>query len=107
MRRAKVYYSDELAGILEETPEGYRFSYDEAYLDKPGARAVSLSLPLAPEPYLSPTLFSFFEGLIPEGWYLEIVSRKLKIDPEDKFGILVATGSHTIGAVSAQPHEGV
>lgn len=31
-RKAKVYYKNELAGILEETDGGYIFQYDENFL---------------------------------------------------------------------------
>jgi serine/threonine-protein kinase HipA len=52
-----------------------------------------LGLPLRHEPYESPAFFPFFEGMLPEGWYLDIVSKTLKVDPEDRFGLLLATAS--------------
>lgn len=91
---------------MEEGPEGYRFTYDAEYLSNPRARPISLSLPLRSQAYFSPTFFAFFEGLVPEGWYLDILSKKLKVSPEDSFGILLASGKHTVGAVSLEPiHE--
>jgi serine/threonine-protein kinase HipA len=39
-------------------------------------------------------------GLLPEGWYLDLASKKLKIDKDDKFGLLLATCKDTVGAVS-------
>jgi len=105
MRQAEVYYQDRKAGRLEEIPAGFRFSYDHNYRRDPQARAISFSLPLSAEPYDSAVLFPFFEGLIPEGWYLEIVSKTLKVDPNDRFGLLLANGSHTIGAVSVRGVE--
>ena len=97
-RRAKVKYKDQVAGYLSETATGYRFQYDPAYL-RTGA-PISISLPLREEPYESRELFSFFRGLLPEGWYLAIVSAIAKIDARDAFGILLATTSDTIGAVT-------
>jgi serine/threonine-protein kinase HipA len=105
MRRAKVFYSDLMAGVLEEASSGYRFTYDQKYLNNTKARPISFSFPLQRESFESEKLFSFFEGLIPEGWYLEIVTRTLKADPEDRFGLLLATAAHTIGAVSILPEE--
>jgi serine/threonine-protein kinase HipA len=58
---------------------------------------------LTHEPYESERLFPFFAGLIPEGWLLDLTSRTLKIDPENAFGILLATGGECIGAVSVVP----
>ena len=52
---------------------------------------ISVTLPLRNEPYESEDLFPFFQGLLPEGWYLEIVASTLKIDKEDDYGILLAT----------------
>ena len=97
-RKARVMMYDREAGIIEETEHGYRFHYDENYL-KTG-HPISVSLPMKPEPYESDTLFSFFEGLLPEGWYLDVVSSKLKIDKNDIFGMLLATCTDTAGAVS-------
>ena len=57
-RTADVFYHDRLAGILEETDTGFKFTYDSSYL-KDG-KAVSLSLPLQAEPFESAVLFSFF-----------------------------------------------
>lgn len=51
---------------------------DKAYLESENASAVSLTLPLSEEAYSSKTLFSFFDGLIPEGWLLDVVSRNWK-----------------------------
>lgn len=99
-RKADVFYHDRLAGILEETDDGYRFAYDSDYL-KTG-KPISLSLPLRAEPFESATLFSFFAGLNSEGWYRDIVCATKKIDPTDEFGILLVTGESTIGAVTVK-----
>ncbi|HAM41871.1 MAG TPA: phosphatidylinositol kinase [Candidatus Omnitrophica bacterium] len=102
-RRAKVKYKDQVAGYLSETATGYQFQYDPAYL-RTGA-PISMSLPLREEPYESRELFSFFRGLLPEGWYLAIVSATAKIDAQDAFGILLATTADTIGAVTVHKAE--
>ncbi len=97
-RKAIVNYNEQLAGRLWETENGFRFVYDENYLRS--GQPVSTSLPLRREPYESKELFSFFQGLLPEGWYLDIVSRTSKIDSNDSFGLLLATTGDTIGAVT-------
>jgi serine/threonine-protein kinase HipA len=98
LRRAKVKYNDQLAGYLTETVGGYQFIYDRDFIQK--GRPISVSLPLREEPYEAKELFSFFKGLLPEGWYLTIVSDIAKIDEKDSFGILLATTADTIGAVT-------
>jgi serine/threonine-protein kinase HipA len=100
MRRADVYFRDRLAGRLTETPNGYCFAYDPSYL-KDGP-AVSLSLPLQEAPFEAKQLFPFFAGLVPEGWYLRIVSPTIKVDEHDTFGLLLKTCGDFIGAVSVR-----
>ncbi len=97
-RKARVNYNDQLAGYLSETENGFQFVYAPDYLRR--GQPLSISLPLRKEPFESNELFSFFRGLLPEGWYLNIVSATAKIDTNDSFGLLLATTQNTIGAVT-------
>lgn len=98
-RQAQVYFRDRLAGTLTELEGGgYRFVYDPAYLDE--GPAISLTLPLQAKPFESSGLFSFFAGLVPEGWYLRIVAPTIKVDENDTSGLLLHTCKDCIGAVS-------
>ena len=99
-RTAYVYVRSVFAGELCETDEGYSFAYDEQYLNSENASAVSLTLPLSEKTYTSKTLFPFFDGLIPEGWLLNVVSRNWKIDTKDRFGLLLVACKDGIGNVS-------
>lgn len=99
-RTAYVYVRNTFAGILEETDEGYSFKYDDDYLQSEKPSAVSLTLPLQKEEYRSKTLFSFFDGLIPEGWLLKIVIDNWKISSHDRFGVLLVACKDGIGNVS-------
>lgn len=101
-RTAYVYVRDSFAGTLRETDEGYVFQYDLQYLSDPDAPAVSLTLPRQESPFLSKTLFAFFDGLIPEGWLLNLVSHNWKIDQRDRFGLLLVACKDCIGAVRIQ-----
>ena len=99
---AFIYVRDTLAGRLIRSDEGYSFSYDEAYLRQEHSAPVSLTLPLRPEPYFSKSLFAFFDGLIPEGWLLNAVIHNWKIDPGDRFSLLLAACKDCIGCVSVR-----
>ena len=99
-RTAFVYVRNIFAGTLAETDFGYSFSYDNNYLKSDNATAVSLTLPLSDEPYNSRTLFPFFDGLIPEGWLLNVVIRNWKTDTKDRFGLLLVACKDAIGNVS-------
>ncbi|MDD3626128.1 MAG: HipA N-terminal domain-containing protein [bacterium] len=99
-RQAYVYLNDRKAGVLEETERGYRFTYSDDFLDSPVP--VSVTLPVRSQSYESRELFPFFQGLIPEGWYLEIILMKLKLDKSDLFGILLGTCEDTVGSVTIE-----
>jgi len=98
-RKGYVYIQNKYAGIIAETDEGYIFSYDTEYLREGKAIAVSLTMPLQEEEYQSHVLFPFFDGLIPEGWLLNIVSRNWKISQNDRFGLLLLVCRDCIGDV--------
>ncbi len=104
-RTAYIYVRDIYAGLLKETDDGYCFSYAEAYLNRVDASPVSLTLPLSREEYHSKTLFSFFDGLIPEGWLLDVVKRNWKLDSKDRFGILLVACKDSIGNVTVSEEK--
>ena len=101
-RKADIYVHESKAGILEETETGYRFEYDSDYLSNKTAEPVSLTLPLQDEPYESQVLFPFFDGLIPEGWLLDVVEETWKVNPRDRMGLLLVSCRDTIGHVSVR-----
>lgn len=104
MRQGKVLYKDSLAGILTETDDGeYVFQYDEAYIEQHPQDFLSFTMPVTGEPYVDNRLFPFFEGLIPEGWLLDIASKSWKINQNDRMGLLLACCRNCIGAVSVEP----
>lgn len=101
MRTADVYLFGQPTGMLSEDDNGaFRFQYDARYLQNPLAVAISSTMPLRNEAYVSDVLFPFFDGLIPEGWLLDIAQRNWKLDGRDRMGLLLACCSSTIGAVS-------
>lgn len=105
MKTANVYVNNLLAGRIVEDDMGYGFSYDSEYLQSESATAVSLTLPLTDKPYRSNVLFPFFDGLIPEGWLLDIAEQSWKISARDRFSLLLACCRDCIGNVSVVPTE--
>ena len=99
-RRGTVLRNNIPAGIIEETDTGYSFCYLESYRLDPSSRPVSLTLPLTTVAYTSKTLFPFFDGLIPEGWLLDISIKNWKLDPRDRMGLLLSVCKDCIGSVS-------
>ena len=102
MRKANVYMEEKLAGVLIEDEDGYSFTYDQEYLNAE-SKPVSLTLPLQSETYHSRTMIPFFDGLIPEGWLLDIAERNWKLNERDRMGLLLACCKDCIGAVSIVP----
>lgn len=100
MKQAKVFMHQQFAGIIKEDSEGYHFQYDSEYLISKNPESISLTLPLRQETYTDLNLFPFFDGLIPEGWLLEIAQKNWKLNPRDRMEILLKTCQDCIGAVS-------
>lgn len=104
MRSAEIYYQDDLAGILTETDDGhYVFKYTIEYVKQFPIQFLTFTMPVTEKPYEDKRLFAFFEGLIPEGWLLDIASKNWKINPNDRMGLLMACCQNCIGAVSVKP----
>lgn len=104
MRQAAIFYKDVEAGRLIETDEGvYVFKYAEAYIKAFPNQFITFTMPVSEKAYTDKSLFPFFEGLIPEGWLLDIASKNWKLNTNDRMGLLLACCHNCIGAVSVHP----
>ena len=104
MRQGIVKYNSILAGLLTEEDKGeYLFQYDEKYVEMHPQQFITFQMPVSGKPYRSKRLFPFFDGLIPEGWLLNIAAETWKINKNDRMGLLLACCQNTIGAVSVHP----
>jgi serine/threonine-protein kinase HipA len=103
MRRAIITVKGINAGLLIEDEHGYEFVYEASYAEQAHAQPVSLTLPIRREPYRSERdLFPFFDGLIPEGWLLDIAELNWKVNPRDRMGLLLACCRDCIGDVGVE-----
>jgi serine/threonine-protein kinase HipA len=103
MRKAEIKIQDVIAGLLTQDEYGYQFTYDTTYLNTGMPEPVTKTLPLQSDSFNSKALFPFFDGLIPEGWLLDIAERNWKLDARDRMGLLLACCKDCIGAVSVHP----
>ena len=103
MRQAAIYLQDVFCGFLTEDEEGFHFAYDAAFLARPDACELSPTMPLTADTYEKDMMFPVFDGLIPEGWLLDIASKSWKIDPHDRMGLLLACCRDCIGDISVKP----
>jgi HipA-like protein len=101
-RIGQVKLSGKLVGVIEEDAGQTVFTYSPDWLSQSDAVPVSLTLPLRAEPYISQGLHPFFENLLPEGWLLDVTTKKLKISKNDPFGLLLATCNDCVGAVEIE-----
>ena len=101
MKRAgRVFIKEKFAGIIWESEGEFGFQYDESYLRDPVYGPVSQTLPLRSIPYLERNMIPFFDGLIPEGWLLNVAIKNWKLNPRDRMGLLLNVCKDCIGAVS-------
>lgn len=101
MRQAIIKYKSENAGRLSELETGeYEFEYNEYYVRNHPNSFITFNMPVRKISYRSTRLFPFFDGLIPEGWLLQIASEGWKINTNDRMGLLLACCQNAIGAVS-------
>jgi serine/threonine-protein kinase HipA len=104
-RGGNVYMKNVFCGVIYEDENGYYFKYDDNYIKNNTSQAVSLTLPLTHQVYHSKTLFPYFDGLIPEGWLLDIAEKNWKINYKDRMGLLLTCCKDCIGAVSVEKNE--
>jgi serine/threonine-protein kinase HipA len=99
-KRGKVFVDQLFAGVIEQKDGLYIFKYDEKYLNHENAKAISLTLPLQQKSFEQKTMFAFFDGLIPEGWLLNIIEGNWKINSRDRMSLLLLACKDCIGNVS-------
>ena len=102
MRKAIIKVDTQMAGWLTQDDNGYHFEYDSVYRSQTDAKPVSLTLPIKDTAYTSNVLFPFFDGLIPEGWLLNIAEKNWKLNPRDRMSLLLACCKDCIGAVGVE-----
>lgn len=100
MIKAEIKIHNATAGWLSEDENGYHFVYDEVYRNANNPEPISLTMPVQEAPFTSKILFPFFDGLIPEGWLLDIAEKNWKLNPRDRMGLLLSCCKDCIGAVS-------
>lgn len=108
-----VFLQDELIGNLRlDRRRRFTFQYDPAWIGKPGALPLSISLRLREEPFDDDESRPFFANLLPEADIRRAVARRLGISEHNDFALLEAIGGECAGAVSVLPagaplsHEG-
>ncbi len=105
MKQGLVYKKDKLAGLIWEGGNGYSFQYNEAYLLNPIYGEVSKTLPLRSEVFTDENMLPFFDGLIPEGWLLQIAVENWGLNLRDRMSLLLTLCKDCIGDISIIQNE--
>ncbi len=101
MRKAKILYKDQEAGMLIQDDKGsFSFAYDDSWFNDGNKPVISLTFPKSQQEYHSEFLFPFFYNMLPEGSNKQIVCKLNRLDINDHFGLLLTTAKNdNIGAV--------
>ncbi len=101
MRKAKILYKDQEAGMLIQHDNGsFTFKYGNSWIGDETKPSIGLTLPKSQREFHSDFLFPFFYNMLPEGSNKQIVCKLNRLDSNDYFGLLLTTAnSDTIGAV--------
>lgn len=91
--KGTVFFKNASCGTIEKTTDG---SFEFSYTDN--SNSVSLTLPISQTVYTSEDLFPFFDGLIPEGWLLNLTEKNWKIPKNDRMTLLLTTCQDCVGA---------
>ncbi|MFZ4712480.1 MAG: type II toxin-antitoxin system HipA family toxin [Bacteriovoracaceae bacterium] len=100
MIKGDVFFKNKRAGFIQKNQDQ---SYTFTYLN--GSPVVSMTLKNMEEPHHSDELFPFFDGLIPEGWLLNLVQKNWKIAKDDRMTLLLSACQDCIGATHILPHN--
>ncbi|KXS33955.1 MAG: HipA [Idiomarina sp. T82-3] len=105
MNTLDVYMNGYRVGQLTRDDSGaHTFRYDEVWIDKEGARPISLSLPLRHDTYSGNEVINFFDNLLPDSEEVRdrIVAR-YQTDSSQAFDLLAAIGKDSVGALQFLP----
>jgi len=90
-----------LIGRLEKTRQGgLLFNYNQDWLNMPGARPVSLSLPLISQSFSGDVVYNFFDNLLPDNPQIRArIQNKFQVATDQPFDLLASIGRDCVGAV--------
>jgi len=85
---------------------GLHFSYQDKWMERAGARPVSLSLPITKQHYSGELVYHFFDNLLPDSAEIRNkIQTRFNVASGHAFDLLAAIGNDCVGAIqlSTQP----
>ncbi|RUO76160.1 type II toxin-antitoxin system HipA family toxin [Idiomarina seosinensis] len=107
MDKLDVYMNGLKVGEYARSRTGANtFTYNESWLESPGRRCISLSLPLRSNPYAGPEVYNYFDNLLPDSREIrERIVARFQADSTEPFDILSQIGRDCVGAIQLLPHK--
>jgi len=105
-RALAVFLNSLLVGRLEKmTAHNLMFTYDETWLKTPGARPISLSLPLVSQPFSGDVVYHFFDNLLPDNPKIKSrIQARFHLATDHPFDLLEMIGKDCVGAIQLLDH---
>lgn len=96
-----VFMNGVIVGHLQKLRDGgLEFVYDLQWLNTPGARPISLSLPLSDQPYQDDRVYYFFDNLLPDNDQIKArVQALFQTQSQQPFDLLASIGQDCVGAI--------
>ncbi len=87
-------------GELKKTAGELTFTYNQEWLNTPGARPISLSLPLISQPFIGDVVYNFFDNLLPDNPQIRArIQTKFQAATDQPFDLLACIGRDCVGAI--------
>jgi serine/threonine-protein kinase HipA len=88
-------------GKLEKSAQGgLHFAYEHTWLNTPGARPISLSLPLIKQSFIGDVVYNFFDNLLPDSTHIRgRIQTKFHANTNHPFDLLTSIGRDCVGAI--------
>lgn len=95
-----------VGALTKDTAGALAFSYAPEWLDTPGARPISLSMPLRHQDYSGETVYNFFDNLLPDNKQIrDRIQARFKAQTSHPFDLLSAIGMDCVGAIQIAPDD--
>ena len=102
-RTLDVYLHENFAGQLTQDKSGrLSFVYNLTYLSQRNF-ALSISLPLQPEPFMHNRVKAFFSGILPDSVARIKLAKHLGVSEKNPFSLLEVIGGECVGALALYP----
>ena len=105
MSSLDVYMNGHMVGKYQRDNSGANsFIYDDSWLNSPGRRSLSLSLPLRPGRITGAAVYNFFDNLLPDSRDIrDRMVARFKASSTEPFDILSQVGRDCVGAIQLLP----